>query len=137
MENNTFNIEIVSPDSVTSIKNVISLTAPGSDGSFGILKDHAPMSAALNAGHVHLEIEDKEVESDFFIGRGVLEVENNNVVFLLDTFESSKSIDINRAELAKTRAGDRLSGKTEEKVDFLRARLALNKAISRLNISSN
>lgn len=76
-------LEIVSPD-----KNIFSGEAeyvqlPGTEGSFGILNDHAPMIATLQQGQVKVRDNDKQ-EQLFDINGGVVEVLKNKVIVLAE-----------------------------------------------------
>lgn len=76
-------IDIVTPD-----KNIYSGEAslavfPGSDGSFGVLKDHAPMIATLSKGTI--KVEEGNEEKTFEISGGVVEVLNNKIIVLAES----------------------------------------------------
>lgn len=63
--------------------DVEAVKLPGSDGSFGILDNHAPMIASLKKGTVKVTDTKKNVEN-FEINGGVVEVLNNKVVVLAE-----------------------------------------------------
>jgi F-type H+-transporting ATPase subunit epsilon len=58
---------------------------------------------------------------------------NNNVLILADSVEVIEDIDVDRAERAKIRAEANLKRKKEEEIDYVRAELALKRAINRIN----
>ena len=76
----------------------------------------------------------KSNENTYFTtAGGTIEVLNNNVLILADSVEVIDDIDIERAEHAKTRAEENIKRKKEEKIDLVRAELALKRAINRIN----
>ena len=95
-------LEIVTPDKNLFKGEVDYIFCPGSDGSFGILNNHAPIIATLKAGFVKVKIAEKDAmrfddeigklvhdntvgqEVLFDIGGGVVEVLNNKVILLAE-----------------------------------------------------
>ncbi len=79
----TFHLSILTPEGIIFTDNVESLSAPGAEGSFGVLARHAPMMAQLKDGI--LRVKAPAEEKLFQINSGILEVNNqNNVVILAD-----------------------------------------------------
>lgn len=76
-------LEIVTPDKKLFEGSVKSAVFPGSEGSFGVLNNHAAMIATLKAGKVEL-IEENNNKLEFVIKGGVVEVLKNNVVVLAE-----------------------------------------------------
>ena len=77
----TFQFEIITPDQVFYKAEITSLVAPGMEGSFGVLANHAPLIARSNGG----PLKTREVsgsEKNFQVGPGIVEVLKNRVVFL-------------------------------------------------------
>jgi F-type H+-transporting ATPase subunit epsilon len=104
-----------------------SLLAPGSAGSLGILKNHAPILTSLSPGVIELQNSGKK--QHFFIGGGFLEFNNNFATILADSAESPKEIDLNRAKEAQKRANQRLKSKKE--IDITRAEQSLVRSLAR------
>ncbi len=91
-------LEIVSPESKFFSGEIISVTAPGVDGSFQILTNHAPLVSILGKGSVKIEASvfkfSKEAEHHFekdsankynlLITSGTLEMKDNKVIILID-----------------------------------------------------
>ncbi len=74
-------LEIVSPDKKVFSGEVKLVQVPGADGSFEILKNHAPIISTLKKGRVKIvEMDDKE--QFFDIEKGVIEVNKNKIVLL-------------------------------------------------------
>ncbi|MCW3076699.1 MAG: atpC [Bacteroidetes bacterium] len=76
-------LEIVTPDKKLFEGSVKSAVFPGSEGSFGVLNNHAAMIATLKEGKVEL-IEENNNKLEFTIKGGVVEVLKNNVVVLAE-----------------------------------------------------
>ncbi len=74
-------LEIITPDKKLYSGNVKSATFPGSEGSFGVLNNHAPMISTLIAGTIELT-DDSNTKHNFEIKGGVVEVLKNNVIVL-------------------------------------------------------
>lgn len=76
-------LEIVSPDKKVFSGEVKLVQVPGADGSFEILKNHAPIISTLKKGRVKIvEMDDKE--QFFDIEKGVIEVNKNKIVLLTE-----------------------------------------------------
>lgn len=76
-------LEIITPDKKLFEGSVKSAVFPGSEGSFGVLNNHAPMIATLKEGKVQL-IEDNNNKLEFAIKGGVVEVLKNAVIVLAE-----------------------------------------------------
>lgn len=76
-------IEIVTPDEKIFEGEVVSATFPGSDGSFQILNDHAPLVTTLGKGTVKYK-QEKEKEVTIVVDGGVVEVMHNKVNVLVE-----------------------------------------------------
>ena len=90
-------LEIVSPEATLFAGEVTSVTVPGINGEFQMLKDHAPIVSLLQEGKVKFEGNvtlDKEHASQFSkdengntvlpISSGTIELKNNKVIVLAD-----------------------------------------------------
>ena len=125
-------VEIITPNKIGYRGEVSSITVPGTKGNFQILYNHAPIISSLEIGEIIIEANDSEKEY-FATSGGTIEVVNNKVIVLAETFESTKDIDVKRAEEARIRAEERLKKKSEEEIDDFRAELALKRALNRLS----
>lgn len=76
-------LEIITPDKKLFEGSVKSATFPGSEGSFGVLNNHAPMIATLKKGNIEL-IEENNNKLDFEVKGGVVEVLKNKVIVLAE-----------------------------------------------------
>lgn len=127
-------LEVVTPEKVVISKEVEMVVAPGSLGEFGILAGHVPFLSGLMPGEFRYTLEGKTVY--FAVTTGFVEVSNNKVSVLVDSAEEAVEIDVERARMAMERARDRLAKDRGTKdIDFLRAELALKRAISRTKVA--
>ena len=73
-------VEILTPDVVLYEGDATYVGLPGSDGSLGILNNHAPLVTTLREGEVVIK-HDKN-EQTFAVKGGTVEVLNNHVTIL-------------------------------------------------------
>lgn len=76
-------LEIITPDKKLFEGDVKYASFPGSDGSFGVLDNHAPMIATLRAGKVELT-DNSNAKHEFDVKGGVVEVMKNKVIVLAE-----------------------------------------------------
>lgn len=76
-------LEIITPDKTVFEGEVEAATFPGSEGSFQVLENHAPLIASLGKGAVVYR--NKEGEFALEIDGGVVEVLKNKVVLLAES----------------------------------------------------
>ncbi len=126
------NVEIVTPDGIVFSDTVHSCTAPGVEGQFQVLKNHADLLAVLEVGEIKLIKSDGE--KSLATGGGYLEVKNDSISIVVESAELSELIDVERARLAESRAKERLVKKGE--INVQRAEFALARALNRIKISS-
>lgn len=75
-------LEILTPEGKVFTGEADSVQLPGLDGLFQILKDHAPLIAALDNGVVSIEA--KGSTQTFDIKTGIVEVLNNKISVLTE-----------------------------------------------------
>ena len=75
-------LEIITPEKKIFEGDVTIVTFPGSDGSFQVMNDHAPLVSLLKDGHVVYKT--KESTEQVAITGGVVEVLKNKVIVLAD-----------------------------------------------------
>lgn len=124
-------LDIVTPYGLIFSDNVDEVTAPGSEGEFGVLPRHVPFLTTLKIGLLTYSKEDKK--GYFFVNWGYAEVGPEKVIILADSAERSFDIDVQRAREAKTRAEERLE--KADQYDIARATSSLERAAARIHIS--
>lgn len=83
-------LEIITPDDRLFEGEVDSATFPGSDGTFQVLNDHAPLVSSLGLGELKYQYKEKDriKEEDLKINGGVVEVLNNRVLVLIESLQA-------------------------------------------------
>ena len=126
-------LQIVTPDRLIVHEQVDEVQIPGAEGYFGVLPGHTPFLAALAVGEMWYR---RGQEKTFLaLAGGFAEVLPDRVTILATVAERADEIDVARAEESKRRAEQRLAQPRTE-VDYERARLALQKAVARLDVAS-
>jgi len=129
-------LEIITPSKVGYKGNITSITIPGTKGNFQVLFNHAPIISSLEIGEIKIMEHGNEEALHFATSGGTIEVSNNKIIILAESFESSNEIDVERAKEAKRKAQERLSKRSDTEIDNFRAELALKRSINRLKISN-
>jgi F-type H+-transporting ATPase subunit epsilon len=126
-------LQIVSADRPLVNERVDEVEVPGADGYFGVLPGHTPLLAALQVGEIWYR---QGQETQYLsIAFGFAEVQPDRVTILAQIAERADEIDAGRAEAARKRAEERLA-KPMADIDFERARIAMMKALIRLQVAS-
>lgn len=76
-------LEIISPDKKLYGGDVKSVTLPGTEGSFGVLNNHAAMISSLKKGIIKITDSASQTQT-FEIKGGVAEINNNKVIVLAE-----------------------------------------------------
>jgi len=126
-------LEIVTPDRALVREEVDEIQLPGAEGYLGILPGHAPLLATLKVGELWYRV--GQERHYLSIAGGFVEVLPDRVTVLAQIAERAQEIDIARAEAARTRAEERL-GRPSADLDLERARVALGKALIRLQVAT-
>ena len=126
-------LQIVSADRPLVNEPVDEVEVPGADGYFGVLPGHTPLLAALQVGEIWYR---QGQETHYLsIAFGFAEVQPDRVTILAQIAERADEIDAARAEAARKRAEERLAKPTAD-LDFERARIAMMKALIRLQVAT-
>ncbi|OGV99356.1 MAG: ATP synthase F1 subunit epsilon [Nitrospinae bacterium RIFCSPLOWO2_02_FULL_39_110] len=131
MENKIL-FEIVTPERLLMKEWVDEVTAPGSEGEFGVLPGHTPFLTTLKIGEISYR---KDRETRYIaVSWGYVEVGPSKITILAETAEMAEEIDIKMAEEARARALAILAKDTEEK-EFRKAEATLEKALVRMQVA--
>jgi F-type H+-transporting ATPase subunit epsilon len=93
----TLQVRVVSPQAVVFEGEARSLTAPAWDGQVGILSGHAPFMTLLGGGELAVDLPGGGSQR-FFLNRGVLKVENDQVTVLSEYAGESPPADFDPGE---------------------------------------
>lgn len=129
----TLTVSVVTPSGPVLEYEYEMVVARAESGEIGILANHIPLVAPLSIAAVRLVRGNEEMK--LAVNGGVMEVSSNKVTILAQSAEKPEDIDVERARRAKERAERRLQS-NEEHIDRLRAELALQRALNRLNVAN-
>jgi F-type H+-transporting ATPase subunit epsilon len=135
MAENTFMLEVVTPERILLSDEVQFVVVPAAEGEVGVLRNHAPMVAGLKIGVLRYVGKDG-VMRHMAVSGGFMEVIDNEAIVLAETAERGTEIDILRAKAAKERAERRLQQRAEE-INFTRAQMALARALARIKAAES
>lgn len=76
-------IEIITPEKSLYKGDIISAIFPGTDGSFGILNQHAPIISTLKKGEISI-VDNENKSNTFAVNGGVVEMNNNKIIVLAE-----------------------------------------------------
>ncbi|USB32880.1 F0F1 ATP synthase subunit epsilon [Paenibacillus sp. YPG26] len=131
----TFLLEIVTPERIVFSEQVESLSVRGEEGELGILPGHIPFVTPLKVAPI--TIKSAKQSTTLAVHGGFVEVQKDKVILLAESAEKSTDIDVERAIAARERAERRLSSSgKQDLIDHRRAELALQRAITRINVST-
>lgn len=129
----SFPVKLVSPDGELYAARAVSVVVPAIDGYLGVLKNHAPMVAALDIGELLIRTPDEHIIS-LAVAGGFMEVTREEVTILCDAAEFQEDIDITEATKQLRAARERLHKKFSG-VELERAQVALRDAENRLRVA--
>ena len=93
----TFQVHILAADKTFYEGPCVSMTVPTSDGELGILARHSSMIAAVQPGTRRYQVPGEEPRRAA-ISPGMVKVEHNDVLVLVDSVERPEEIDAVRAQ---------------------------------------
>lgn len=128
----TFQIEIVTPDKMVVRDVAEEAQIPAKNGYIGVLPGHAPLITELAIGEITYR--SSGTTTHISVAWGFAEVLADKVTILAESAERAEDIDLKRAQEAKQRAEERLSGGHTD-VDFTRALNALQRAECRIQVA--
>ncbi|MGE5354398.1 MAG: ATP synthase F1 subunit epsilon [Acidobacteriota bacterium] len=127
-------LEVVTPSKVAYAGNIKSVTIPGTLGSFQVLFNHAPLISSFEIGLIKI-VDENNATRYFATGGGTVEVKDNKILALAESFEEAVEIDVARAKRAIETAKERLKDRSQQfEVDQTQAELS--RALNRINIAS-
>ena len=128
----SFPLRIVTPDGSLFDGQAEALRLRTSEGYVSLRAGHADYIAALDVGMVSLTRDG--VTRNAACGGGFVSVEKGAVRLVATTFEYADDIDVERAELARARAKERLAQAREDR-DITLAKAKLSRALNRISVA--
>ncbi len=130
-----FQVHILAADRTFYDGPCISLTVPTSDGELGILAHHSPIIAAVQPGTLRYQAPGGDVQLAA-VSPGMVKVENNEVLVLVDSAERPEEIDSARAQREADQAREAILQKKSIQ-EYQVAQGTLARALNRLRVKSN
>jgi F-type H+-transporting ATPase subunit epsilon len=133
-------LELATPTRQLVSEEVDEVVAPGTEGYFGVLPGHAALLATLGSGDVMYRRGREEVH--LAVHGGFAEVTPERVIILAELAERPQEIDRDRAERARQRAEQMMTGRHpdgpthEHEIDYHEALAAYQRALTRLLVVS-
>jgi F-type H+-transporting ATPase subunit epsilon len=112
------------------------VVAPSVSGQLGILAEHRPLLADLDAGVVEVHGEQQQVDR-YAVSGGFIEVDRNVVTILAETAERSDEIDTERAQRSVIEAEARLKNLTPVDADYAEELRRLQRNRARLQVGAH
>ncbi len=128
----SFQARILAADRIFYEGPCLSMTVPTSDGELGILARHASMIAAVRPGTLRFQPPEQPVQAAA-ISPGMVKVEGNEVLVLVDSIERPEEIDAARAQREADEAREALLQKRSRQEHQV-AQAALARALNRLRV---
>lgn len=131
----TFRLRILASDRTFFDGDCRSLVIPTVDGTREILAHHSNMIAALVPGTLKGRFYN-DPPRIAAVSEGLIKVENNDVLVLVETIELPEEIDANRAKRAEAHSREILLQK-KSYVEYKTAQATLARALTRLKVRSS
>lgn len=130
----TLRLRVVTPARLFLDEDVDEVTAPGTEGEFGVLPNHTTFLSSLQPGRLMYKRSGQTYV--LAISGGFAEVVNNTMTVLIDSAELAGEINIERARIALQNAEDALKTLSPPDPAFAEAQAARQRAQTRIQIAS-
>ena len=128
----TFTVHILAADKVLYEGECESLIIPTPWGQYGILANHCKAICAVVSGRLTYKTPGGEPQFAA-VSDGLVKIENNDVLILVDTAERPEEIDVNKARRIADASREALLQKHSIK-EYHQAQAALARALSRMDV---
>lgn len=130
----TFQVHILAADKTFYEGPCVSLIIPTSEGEFGILAHHSSMIAAVQPGTLRYQAPGEPMRLAA-VSPGMVKVEHNDVLVLVDSIEYPEEIDVARAQREIDEAREVLLQKRSRQEHQL-AQATMARALNRLRVKN-
>lgn len=111
---NTFHAQLLTPNGSEFDGDIIGMKVPGTDGSFEMLYNHAPIISTLTYGRVEIHTaDDKKII--FAVSGGFVEMNDNDVTLLAEEAIQAEKIDVGMAKDELEKAKKALQDKLDDR----------------------
>ena len=128
---NSFHLCILASDRPFYDGECVSLTIPTDDGFYGVQAYHHNTIAAIVSGIISFKRTEKSEFEYAAASQGIMKVEDNTVLILVDTAERPDEIDAKRAMLDAEEAKEEIL-KNKSMAEYRDAQARLARALTRL-----
>ena len=132
-------VQVVTPDGLVYNHHANFVRARTLDGEMGILPNHISTIAVLAVDELKVRRVDDVNHVDWIaVNGGIIEIADNVITIVADSAERERNIDVSRAERAKIRAEREIEEAHDKHLvdQERRARIALQRAINRINVGT-
>ena len=129
-----FEVHILDADKIFYEGPFVSLTIPTIDGEQGILAHHSDMIAAIVPGMLRYQTPDNPVQLAA-VSSGMVKVEKNDVLVLVDSVERPEEIDAARARREADEAREAML-QQKSRQEYQLAQASLARAMNRLRVKA-
>lgn len=133
-------VNIITPNGVIYSHHANLVVARTLEGEVGIMQHHEPIIVPLSTDEVRVKRVDDDKHVDWIaVSGGIMEVRDNIVSIVTDRAERDRDIDVPRAERAKLLSEKRIeeAEKAHDADELARGKVALTRAINRINVSNH
>ena len=128
----SFYLRVLAEDHVVFRGDCVSVVVPIADGQYGIMADHSNMVSAIVPGEMHFTTAEGETVTAA-VSSGIIKVEANDVLALVESAERSEEIDAARARRAAEAARDAMMAR-EASMEYRAAQATLIRVTNRLRV---
>ena len=132
---NTFRLHIWASEKPFYDGDCLSLIIPSVDGKYGIMAHHSNTITAIVPGELTFTTADGKTQIAA-VSEGLVKIENNDVLVLVETIERPEEIDANRAKVAAEAAKEAMMQRLSRR-EYYTTRLTLARAMSRLQVKGH
>ena len=131
----TFKARIYEADSPFFEGELTSVVVPAIDGEYGVLANHRNVVIAIVPGNMHYTLPDGTVEY-VIVSEGMMRVENNDVLILINHAERPDEVEANRA---REKEEELIEAKLQKKSveEYLETELMMRRAMAGLRDSGH
>ncbi|MBO6015969.1 MAG: ATP synthase F1 subunit epsilon [Lachnospiraceae bacterium] len=128
----TFHLRIYAADRTFYEGEAEYVSIPTVDGEYGVMAYHENLVVSIVAGTLKYRFPAEEMQIAF-VSPGMMRVENNDVLILVETVERPEEIDENRSQERAREAREAMALKRSRQ-EYLLAEATLQRAVNRLKV---
>ncbi len=132
---NSFNVHILAASHTFYEGECVSLIVPTPHGQYGILAGHCNTISAVVPGKMEYRMPNGELKIAA-VSSGLVKIENNEVLVLVDSAERPEDIDALKAKQAADAAKEAMLQKQSIR-EYHAAQMTLARAVARLRVKSS